>query len=35
MEKINTDITTPVRQFGGAGCNANSSEALAKKKTNA
>jgi hypothetical protein len=29
-----TDITTPVRKFGGVDCNANSAESLAKK-TNA
>jgi len=32
VEKINTDITTPVRKLGGADCNANSSQALAKKQ---
>jgi hypothetical protein len=32
MEKINTDMTTPVRKFGGVGCNAISSEALAKRQ---
>jgi hypothetical protein len=31
-EKINTDMMTPVIKFGGVGCNANSSETLAKKQ---
>jgi hypothetical protein len=34
MEKINTDMTKPASKIGGAGFNANSSEALALKKKN-